>query len=1088
MAKQQRAAQLLITAAILGLAGSAFAQAETQTVVINPEGGTDTDDGLRIAVSLTTDAGNGSATSFLQVYRDDTPQFFDLGTAPTADSRAYLGLGQVGSGVTIGDGEAWSVNGAALSEVSGSGTAADPWRVTVLLRTRVGANAGFGLSQEIAYVEGEDTLLMTMTVIPPLNNTREVRLYHKTDTNVGDGSESARVEPSAADPRVVGVVHPDDQFVGYLRVDPWQQFNAEDPFLSLEDVVDLDDAVGTDPDSDLGLAVQFDLGAIIVPATVRLRMGFGDVPCSASGGSAATPDTGCDAISPACDVETGVCVPCISNAFCGGGLSCDADLARCSFCADDHTAAAVDTGCEAGAPVCDEEPALGACVLCVNDAAGAGVDSGCGASLPICGNNGCGDCEDDAVDEGLDSGCEASAPLCNMAPATPVCAPCLDSIALGFTDLGCTDELPICTPDATCAQCANDQDGNEMDSGCTEATPLCDTTGATPTCIATCDDDHDGSAIDRGCSAGTPVCDESGSAPTCVVCAADGSGTAADSGCSGTKPVCDERAAAPECVACIDSENGTATDRGCSAPAALCDERGTPSCAACADTATRDEDLGCGGATPVCDNGVCRQCEDSASGGARDFGCAAATPVCDDAGEAPVCVGCRADTECATAVCNATTQTCEDCRNDEATDADTGCSGDTPHCNTSATPTCVACIDDLSGSETDFGCGGDTPRCEEGSGPTRCVTCVVDADAPDLGCAAEVSVCATTGLTRGCVACGDDQSSGTTDDGCGEQAPVCDVSGEAPMCAPCLDDAEGDGADNGCAEEEPFCDTTRPAAECVGCVDNQADNGVDRGCDGERSFCDPTGDRPECVYCQDTGYADFDRGCTVVKPVCVRANGLSVCVDCEDTEEGDDPDFGCSEQAPFCGAEGALASCVECLEDDDCADGLVCNEGRQCAPGCTEDDQCSGELGVCDEEQQACATCTEDNVSACTTSERGRACVGSLCGCTGDDDCDEGRLCYLEGGLCVPEDLLPDPTQPAPDAGGAPPAAGSDRDAGTDEQPPSRGGDDRPIARIKGGSKCAVSTPGGERGGAWLGLLALAACAFAVRRRPKANC
>ena len=77
------------------------------------------------------------------------------------------------------------------------------------------------------------------------------------------------------------------------------------------------------------------------------------------------------------------------------------------------TAAGMDSGCGAAAPICDTSGDEPACTACVNDVNGAGQDSGCTVATPICADAECVACSDDATGDGIDSGCDAGEPLCD---------------------------------------------------------------------------------------------------------------------------------------------------------------------------------------------------------------------------------------------------------------------------------------------------------------------------------------------------------------------------------------------------------------------------------------------------------------------------------------------------------------------------------------------------------------------------------------------------------------------------------------------------------------------------------------------------
>lgn len=115
----------------------------------------------------------------------------------------------------------------------------------------------------------------------------------------------------------------------------------------------------------------------------------------------------------------------------------------------------------------------------------------------------------------------------------------------------------------------------------------------------------------------------------------------------------------------------------------------------------------------------------------------------------------------------------------------------------------------------------------------------------------------------------------------------------------------------------------------------------------------------------------------------------------------------------------AFVRCAQaCLQDSDCANGDVCQNGK-CGPPCATDPECPGQ--VCDH-QHCVPTCQQDpdcpsNVCngghcapTCTTSAdcpSGRQCRVGACErtCNNDGDCPSGRVCQ-PGGLCGPPCLV----------------------------------------------------------------------------------
>lgn len=176
---------------------------------------------------------------------------------------------------------------------------------------------------------------------------------------------------------------------------------------------------------------------------------------------------------------------------------------------------------------------------------------------------------------------------------------------------------------------------------------------------------------------------------------------------------------------------------------------GTPStCAGCLDTGS-GVDQDCDAATPACDNstdpGTCQVCVDSSSGGVDD-GCSAPDGACDDSGSPNVCVQCTEDADCATGVCD-------------------------PSSNM-----CVPCLDTAAGSGTDNGCTGASPVCNEMASPSACVECLVDAHCPaamplcdpaSMECV--VSICGN-GIVEGAETC--DDNNVANGDGCSDACAV----------------------------------------------------------------------------------------------------------------------------------------------------------------------------------------------------------------------------------------------------------------------------------------------------------------------------
>ena len=282
---------------------------------------------------------------------------------------------------------------------------------------------------------------------------------------------------------------------------------------------------------------------------------------------------------------------------------------------------------------------------------------------------------------------------------------------------------------------------------------------------------------------------------------------------------------------CIDGTNpcgctdaGTATpsspDDECTMAAPTCEISGmVGTCVPCLNTAaTNMTDEGCEGATPICkvdamdsDNNNCVECE-------VDGECAMGEVCNQTSNECEVPPECTGDGECSsdTPVCEPASMTCVGCYDSDATNAadDAGCSGPTPHCDTSmsASGACVGCITDdecATGEEcnasnecqtppecmTDMECSGATPVCEPTS--MTCVECTADGD------------CATGETCNASNQCEPEAMTCVDNSECSQG--VCDTG--PGVCVTCIDD--GSGVDSGCSAAAPDCQDNGGVLTCV---------------------------------------------------------------------------------------------------------------------------------------------------------------------------------------------------------------------------------------------------------------------------------
>ncbi|MEM9188714.1 MAG: hypothetical protein AAGF12_06035 [Myxococcota bacterium] len=328
---------------------------------------------------------------------------------------------------------------------------------------------------------------------------------------------------------------------------------------------------------------------------------------------------------------------------------------------------------------------------------------------------------------------------------------------------------------------------------------------------------------------------------------------------------------------------------------------------------------------------------------------------------------CGMGTQCASMICNATTNTCAVCDDTVTGGVDQGCMAAMPACVVNGgVPTCAVCEDSAMGMGMDDGCGAAAPFCNPTS--NTCVTCV-------------------------------DSGTGVQDIGCTMANPVCDPTamGGAGACVTCENDDAGTGAgdvDFGCGAggAGPFCDVIGGAPTCVDCVINANCN------DGNACTADSCNVTGSCVNSNQPA----GRACNAGTDAC---DGAGTCVDCVNNGAGMAADAGCRGAEPFCmAAMGAAGMCVECLTTADCPAMEFCNGAGACQPGCTNDSQCP--MGICDEPNMVCVTCINDQAmgmddgcmvpTAICAGAAGIGMAGTECvECTDADTslCNAGEVC-----------------------------------------------------------------------------------------------
>ena len=233
----------------------------------------------------------------------------------------------------------------------------------------------------------------------------------------------------------------------------------------------------------------------------------------------------------------------------------------------------------------------------------------------------------------------------------------------------------------------------------------------------------------------------------------------------------------------------------------------------------------------------------------------------------------------------------------------------------------------------------------------------------------------------------------TSDDECEVPGATCTCNGECKVfdTNPCVVD-KNCPSDQYCDACAGFCDVE--VGVCEACTSGPA-------C-GEGGACLPFASGGS--FCANECLSDL--GCEVGFS-CVNVEGYSqkLCV----------PDSGSCEDLGLCESDG------------ECPDGQICNESlKVCAPGCSEDDQCAGNL-VCEAARcvEPCTTqadcppnaeCVEGHCKVPGACETGEDCIEpeTYCnkttgqcspGCLVDSDCqDAAKKC--ENKKCVPKGCI----------------------------------------------------------------------------------
>lgn len=308
--------------AIDGAGNTAEARAQIQVVAadapfaavtINPSGGTNGADGLRIQIG---------ANATLQVWDRGAPVFRD----PQEIALAWGGSVAAPDG-SIPGAERWRPY--AQTPVSGDGSAGSPFEVRTVVLHRAGAL----VTLTVRYVPPSDTIELIASITPPAGAPAVAKLYHLA--GVPNPLAAPFAAPAGGPSTTLGLLEPDTEGHAYQAFTaaepPWGGHSLAGWSTLLAQLVaagDLDDAIAPGSGSDLGVGVQWELGTLEAAASVQYRIlvgtaVYGDGVVSEAeecDDGARVPGDGCSDLST---VEEGFrCsgAPSVCGAVCGDGL------------------------------------------------------------------------------------------------------------------------------------------------------------------------------------------------------------------------------------------------------------------------------------------------------------------------------------------------------------------------------------------------------------------------------------------------------------------------------------------------------------------------------------------------------------------------------------------------------------------------------------------------------------------------------------------------------------------------------------------------------------------------------------------------